>query len=111
MPLRVVLASKNAGKLRELRALLADHAPPVELVDDVDWDDVERDSKARCLITGFSVSPEDVVVQGESLTRLCKTTGKDVSAECLEIVKGVDTVKAVVTWLDSNDVQAVFQNS
>jgi len=28
-----------------------------------------------------------------------------------EIVKGVETVKAVVTWLDSNDVQAVFQNS
>jgi len=28
-----------------------------------------------------------------------------------EIVKGVETVKSVVTWLDSNDVQAVFQNS
>jgi len=34
--------------------------------------------------------------------------------DCLvsqEIVKGVETVKSVVTWLDSNDVQAVFQNS
>ena len=34
--------------------------------------------------------------------------------DCLvsqEIVKGVETVKAVVTWLDSNDVQAVFQNA
>jgi hypothetical protein len=34
--------------------------------------------------------------------------------DCLvsqDIVKGVETVKAVVTWLDSNDVQAVFQNT
>lgn len=28
-----------------------------------------------------------------------------------EIVQGVETVKSVVTWLDSNDVQAVFQNT
>ena len=28
-----------------------------------------------------------------------------------EIVQGVETVKAVVTWLDSNDVQTVFQNA
>ena len=28
-----------------------------------------------------------------------------------DIVKGVETVKGIVTWLDSNDVQAVFQNT
>jgi hypothetical protein len=28
-----------------------------------------------------------------------------------EIVQGVETVKAAITWLDSNDVQAVFQNT
>lgn len=28
-----------------------------------------------------------------------------------DIVKGVETVKSVVTWLDSNDVQATFQNA
>jgi hypothetical protein len=28
-----------------------------------------------------------------------------------DIVKGVETVKGVITWLDSNDVQAVFQNT
>lgn len=28
-----------------------------------------------------------------------------------EIVKGVETVKGVITWIDSNDVQAVFQNT
>ncbi|MCU1370269.1 MAG: hypothetical protein JWO77_1463 [Ilumatobacteraceae bacterium] len=28
-----------------------------------------------------------------------------------DIVKGVETVKSVITWLDSDDVQAVFQNS
>ncbi len=28
-----------------------------------------------------------------------------------DIVKGVETVKSVVTWLDGNDVQAVFQNT
>lgn len=34
--------------------------------------------------------------------------------DCLvsqEIVQGVETVKSVVTWLDSNDVQAVFSNT
>jgi hypothetical protein len=28
-----------------------------------------------------------------------------------DIVQGVETVKGVITWLDSNDVQAVFQNT
>lgn len=28
-----------------------------------------------------------------------------------DIVKGVEAVKSAVTWLDSNDVQAVFQNA
>ncbi|WP_421120783.1 hypothetical protein ACE2AJ_05635 [Aquihabitans daechungensis] len=28
-----------------------------------------------------------------------------------DIVKGVETVKGIVTWIDSNDVQAVFQNT
>lgn len=28
-----------------------------------------------------------------------------------DTVKGVETVKSVITWLDSNDVQAVFQNT
>jgi hypothetical protein len=28
-----------------------------------------------------------------------------------DIVKGFETVKGVITWLDGNDVQAVFQNS
>jgi hypothetical protein len=28
-----------------------------------------------------------------------------------DIVKGVETVKAVINWIDSNDVQATFQNS
>lgn len=34
--------------------------------------------------------------------------------DCLvsqEIVQGVETVKSIVTWIDSNDVQAVFTNS
>jgi hypothetical protein len=28
-----------------------------------------------------------------------------------DIVKGVETVKSAITWLDGNDVQAVFQNT
>lgn len=72
----------------------------------VDWDSVEEDSKARCTITGFSISPEDVVNQSESLKRLCKTTGKDVSGECLEIVKGIE-VSRYKTYVEDQNTALV----
>lgn len=70
--------------------------------DYVDWEQVHEDGKARTVITGFSVSPREIIEQRERLKRLCATTGKDVSAECLEIALGVDQAKYKTYVEDQN---------
>jgi len=42
LPRRLVAATKNPDKLREVRAVLAEVAPGVELVDGLDWPEVEE---------------------------------------------------------------------
>ncbi|MBM3694377.1 MAG: RdgB/HAM1 family non-canonical purine NTP pyrophosphatase [Actinobacteria bacterium] len=42
LPPRLVLATKNRDKVREARAVLAEVAPGVELVEGFDWPDVEE---------------------------------------------------------------------
>jgi XTP/dITP diphosphohydrolase len=75
--LRVVLASKNVGKLRELRALLAEHAPHVELVDDVDWDDVEETEDT---FEGNAFLKADDVHAATGLLALADDSGLEIDA-------------------------------
>lgn len=75
--MRVVLASKNAGKLRELRSLLAEHAPHVELVDDVDWDDVEETEDT---FEGNAFLKADAVHAATGLLALADDSGLEIDA-------------------------------
>ena len=72
-----MLASKNAGKLRELRALLAEHAPHVELVDDVDWDDVEETEDT---FEGNAFLKADAVHAATGLLTLADDSGLEIDA-------------------------------
>jgi hypothetical protein len=71
--------------------------------EEVDWENVQNDSKGRSVITGFSVSPDEIVAQGERLKHLCATTGKDVAAECLTVASGIQTERYKDYVEDQND--------
>jgi hypothetical protein len=66
---------------------------------------------------GGTQASATVTVKDTGSVNLGETTFKPTwpaGTDCIvsqEIVKGVETVKGVITWLDSNDVQAVFQNT
>ncbi|MGN6692666.1 MAG: hypothetical protein ACTHN0_00680 [Aquihabitans sp.] len=66
---------------------------------------------------GGTQASATVTVKDTGSVNIGETTFKPTwpaGTDCIvsqEIVQGVETVKGVITWLDSNDVQAVFQNT
>lgn len=67
-----------------------------ELLDDkVNWETVHEDSLTRAKVTGFSVSPREILEGGPRVQALCTIMGKDVAKECKEIALGLtfDQVK------------------
>lgn len=69
----------------------------------VNWDTATEDSQERTKITGFSVTPREILKQGDRLKKLCSVMGKDVADECLKIAKGIDETELRKYVLDQNE--------
>lgn len=70
---------------------------------EVNWATVEEESLVRCRMTGFSISPKDVLDESEHIRSLCARTGKDVSAECKKIANGISPEEVERYIQDQND--------
>jgi hypothetical protein len=58
---------------------------------EVDWENPTADTKRRFGVTGFSVSPEDVMSQNSEVwDRIEAITGKELREQCLAIANGLD---------------------
>ena len=77
-PARLVIATKNPDKAREMRAILLDLMPEVEIVDDAEWEDVPETGatleenallKARAVAaaTGLAALADDTGLEVEAL--------------------------------------------
>jgi len=58
--------------------------------DYVDWEIIEKENERRAEVTGFSVTPREILAKGDRVQALCKRMGKEVADECVEIAKGID---------------------
>jgi XTP/dITP diphosphohydrolase len=77
-PRRLVVATKNPGKLGEVRAVVAQVLPEIEIVDDVAWPDVPESgttleenalikARAVCAATGIAAVADDTGLEVEAL--------------------------------------------
>jgi len=58
--------------------------------DYVDWEILEAENKRRTTVTGFSVTPREILEKSSRVSTLCERMGKDVADECIQIAKGID---------------------
>ena len=88
LPSRLVVATKNADKVREVRAVLAEVAPGVELVEGLDWPDVEESGgtlEANALLKARAAAA------ATGIASLADDTGLEVAA--LDGAPGVHTAR------------------
>jgi XTP/dITP diphosphohydrolase len=88
IPGRVVIATKNPDKLREVRAVLAEAVPGVEVVDGLDWPDVEE--TGGTLVENALLKAE-AVAAATGLAAIADDTGLEVDA--LDGAPGVHTAR------------------
>ncbi|MBS1195950.1 MAG: Nucleoside 5-triphosphatase RdgB (dHAPTP, dITP, XTP-specific) [Actinobacteria bacterium] len=78
LPRRLVVATKNPDKVREVRAVLAEAAPRVEVVEGLDWPDVAETgetlqenalikARAAAAATGMPVVADDTGLEVDAL--------------------------------------------
>ncbi|TXH14022.1 MAG: hypothetical protein E6R03_10275 [Hyphomicrobiaceae bacterium] len=71
----------------------------------VDWPNVVEETKRRSTVTGFSITPEDVLTKSDKIKKLCALTGKDVVDECEKIARGLTREEIMSYVLDQNATQ------
>ncbi len=76
-PLRVVVASKNPDKIRELEAVLTALDPPIEVVRGHDWPDVDETEDT---LEGNALLKAAAVVEATGLAAIADDTGLEVDA-------------------------------
>jgi XTP/dITP diphosphohydrolase len=77
LPRRLVAATKNADKAREVRAVLAGVAPGVELVEGLDWPEVEE---SGATLEENALLKARAVAAATGLPALADDTGLEVAA-------------------------------
>jgi XTP/dITP diphosphohydrolase len=77
VPNRVVIATKNPDKLREVRAVLAEAVPGVEVADGLDWPDVEE---TGATLAENALLKAEAVVAATGLAAIADDTGLEVDA-------------------------------
>jgi XTP/dITP diphosphohydrolase len=77
VPNRVVIATKNPDKLREVRAVLAETAPGVEVVEGLDWPDVEETGGT---LAANALLKAEAVAAATGLAAIADDTGLEVDA-------------------------------
>lgn len=75
----------------------------------VEWGTVEEDTRGRSLITGFSISPKDIVSKSDRIRHLCSLTGKDVVEECVTIANGLKHEEVVNYVKEQNATQLTMK--
>ena len=114
MPARLVVATKNPDKLREVRAVLLGIGSTVELVDDVGWPDVDE---TGVTLLENALLKAHAVVAATGLAALADDTGLEVDA--LGGRPGVHTARfagpeatyaenrsAMLTAMDGEDIRS-----
>jgi XTP/dITP diphosphohydrolase len=76
-PRRVVVASKNPDKIREVEAVLAGLDPPIEVVRGMDWPDVEETEDT---LTGNALLKARAVAAVTGVAAIADDTGLEVDA-------------------------------
>ncbi len=76
-PSRVVVASKNADKIREIESVLADLDHPIEVVRGLEWDDVEETEDT---LAGNALLKARAVVEATGVAAIADDTGLEVTA-------------------------------
>ena len=77
VPLRVVVASKNPDKIREVEAVLARMEHPWEIVRGLEWPDVDETEPT---LEGNAVLKAEAVAEATGLPALADDTGLEVDA-------------------------------
>jgi XTP/dITP diphosphohydrolase len=135
VPDRLVLASRNAGKIREIRRICADWPAELLTFEDVDWPEVEETEdtylgnallKARAVAsaTGVAALADDSGIEVDALggkpgPRSARFAGEDASdaenlSALLQAIAGVPAggrtgryrAVAVLAWPDGGEVHA-----
>jgi hypothetical protein len=72
----------------------------------VAWDRVEEETAERSKITGFSVSPREILEMGERPRRVCESIGKaGAEKECAVIARGIGRKEVTQYLLEQNTTQ------
>jgi XTP/dITP diphosphohydrolase len=74
---RIVVASKNPDKIREIEAVLASLSPPIEVVRGLDWPDV---AETEATLEGNAVLKAAAVAEATGLAAIADDTGLEVAA-------------------------------
>ncbi|MBN2112549.1 MAG: RdgB/HAM1 family non-canonical purine NTP pyrophosphatase [Acidimicrobiia bacterium] len=77
MPRRLVVATKNSDKVREVRAILAEVAPQVEMVEGGDWPDV---AETGATLEENALLKARAVARATGVAALADDTGLEVAA-------------------------------
>ncbi len=77
IPRRVVVASKNPDKVREVEAVLAELTPPIEVVRGLDWEDIEETEDT---LEGNAILKATAVAAATGLPAVADDTGLEVAA-------------------------------
>jgi XTP/dITP diphosphohydrolase len=85
---RVVIASKNPDKIREVEAMLASLDPPFEVVRGLDWPDIEETEDT---LEGNALLKAAAVAAAIGITAVADDTGLEVDA--LDGAPGVHTAR------------------
>lgn len=75
----------------------------------VDWGNLENEIRSRNVVTGKSVSPEDILNESEEVKTICARTGKDVSAECKKIALGLTPEEVEQYIQDQNSANLMMK--
>lgn len=78
---------------------------PENMSDQVNWDKVFEEGLDRSKVTGFSVSPKEILEGGERLKTLCIIMDKDVAEECRQIALGLTPLQVKDHLLTQNATQ------
>jgi hypothetical protein len=74
--------------------------------EEVDWDNVVQETQDRARITGFSVSPREILEKGPRVKSLCKAISKEPAIdECQEIARGISKERVRQYLLEQNATQ------
>lgn len=78
---------------------------PNNMTEEVDWEKVFEDGLDRSKITGFSVSPREILEGGDRVLQLCSLMGKEVAEECKQIAEGITPEQVKEHLLTQNATQ------